>query len=283
EENLPEHPNFTFYECDLVEQKQKLLKIMKKEKPSIVYHYAAINGTKFFYDIPYKLISNNIDITKNVLEGCKLIPLKKIIYASSSEIYGTPKTIPTSEKELISLNLFADRDSYATSKAVGEFYVRLFAEKHNKDYLIFRIFNTYGPRMDTSATGQVIPEFVRKITKDDVFTIIGNGKFTRSFCYVDDHVRLVIKLAETQSNDIFNVGDDDEITINKLAETMHKILNRKFKPKYLPARPYDHPRRCPDISKMINVINDKPKISLEEGLERTIKGLGHCYNKRDRR
>jgi nucleoside-diphosphate-sugar epimerase len=275
EENLPNHNNFSFFELDLVNQKDELKKIVNKEKPEIVIHYAAINGTKYFYDIPYQVIDNNIRMTQNLLEACKLSSIKKIVYSSSSEIYGEPLKIPTPETHPILLNIFTNRDSYASSKAICDFYVKLFAEKNKKDYLIFRIFNTYGPNMDTSEYGQVIPELIEKMYSKQKFTIIGDGSQTRSFCYVSDHTRLARKLIENASNEIVNLGNDKEIKIFDLARMMHVIDNIEFKPIYLPGREYDHKRRRPDITKMKNLINDYPKISLEKGLKLTIKEFKH--------
>jgi len=206
-----------------------------------------------------------------VLNACKNSSVKKIIYASSSETYGEPMQVPTPETHPILLNVHTDRDSYASSKAICDFYVKLFAKENNLDFLILRIFNTYGPHMDTSEYGQVVPEFIKKMYNDDQFTIIGNGEHTRSFCYVDDHTRLVRKLVENVSNEIVNVGNDKETKIVDLAKITHKIGNKEFKPKYLPGREYDHKRRCPDISKLKKLINDSPKITLEEGVKRTLE------------
>jgi nucleoside-diphosphate-sugar epimerase len=270
-EYLPKHKNFTFYKLDLVEEFNKLKEIIKKEKPEFLFHYAAINGTKYFYDIPYKVINDNIRMTQNVLDASKKSTIKKIIYASSSETYGEPLQIPTPETHPILLNIHTDRDSYASSKAICDFYVKLFAEQNNIDYLILRIFNTYGPHMDTSEYGQVVPEFIKKMFKDKQFTIIGDGQQTRSFCYIEDHTRMIKKLAEKISNEIVNIGNDKETKIIDLAKTIHKIENKNFNPIYLQEREYDHKRRCPDISKLKKLINDNPKITLEEGLRKTIK------------
>ncbi len=267
---LPENKNFRFYEIDLVKEFDKFSKIVEKEKPKFMFHYAAINGTKYFYDIPYKVLNDNIKITQNVLNACINSTVEKIIYASSSEIYGEPLKIPIPETHPILLNVHTDRDSYASSKAISEFYIKLFSKENNIDFLILRIFNTYGSHMDTSEYGQVIPEFINKMSKDKEFTIIGDGKQTRSFCYITDHTRLVRKLTENISNEIINVGNDVEIKIIELAEMIHRIENKEFKPKFLPGREYDHLRRCPDISKLKKLIDDFPKISLEEGLKRTI-------------
>jgi len=269
-EYLPEHKNFTFYEIDLVKEPKKFSELVKNEKPEILIHYAAINGTKYFYDIPYQVINDNVIMTQNVLNACIKSSVKKIIYASSSETYGEPETIPTPETHPILLNIHTDRDSYASSKAINDFYVKLFAKEHNIDFLILRIFNTYGPHMDTSEYGQVVPEFIHKMFESDQFTIIGNGSHTRSFCYVDDHTRLVRKLIESVSNEIVNVGNNKETTIDNLAKTMHILEDKEFNPKYLSGREYDHKRRQPDISKLKRLIDDYPKITLEEGLKKTI-------------
>ena len=147
----------------------------------MIFHYAAINGTKYFYDIPYQVIDNNIRMTQNVLSACEKTSVNKIIYASSSEVYGEPLYIPTPESHPILLNVHTVRDSYASSKAICEFYVKLLSIKNKIEYLILRIFNTYGPNMDTSEYGQVIPEFIDKMFDNKKFSIIGDGKHTRSF------------------------------------------------------------------------------------------------------
>ena len=125
-EYLPKHNNFKFYKLDLVMEKELFKEIVDKHKPELVFHYAAINGTKYFYDIPYQVIDSNIRMTQNVLESCKNSSVKKIIYASSSEVYGEPIEIPTPETHPILLNINTDRDSYASSKAICDFYVKHF-------------------------------------------------------------------------------------------------------------------------------------------------------------
>jgi len=270
-EYLPDHKNFKFTKIDLARQPDKIKELVEKEQPDIVFHYAAINGTKHFYDIPFQVTNDNVLMTQNVLNACKHSTVEKIIYASSSETYGEPQQVPTPETHPILLNIHTDRDSYASSKAICDFYTKLFAKEFKIKYLILRIFNTYGPHMDTSEYGQVIPEFIKKMFKDKQFTIIGDGKHTRSFCYVTDHTRLARKLAEKVSNEIVNVGNDEETEINDLAKTMHELENKTFEPKYLPGREYDHKRRQPDITKLKKLINDYPKISLKEGLQKTIE------------
>jgi len=263
--NLPIDGEFKFVNVDLCTEIKKLKEVIHDFSPDIVFHYAAINGTKYFYDIPDKVFNDNIDMTKNLLE-CIPSTVKKIIYASSSEVYGDNPKIPTKEDEKITLNIFEKRDSYASSKAFGEFYIKTYCETNNLDYLILRPFNTYGTRMDRSDYGQVIPEFYRKIINDTTFKIIGDGRNTRSFCHVKDHKKLAVLLAEKIKNDIVNIGFDHEIDINQLAEIMHKIFKREFNPTYLPARSYDTKRRKPDISKIKNLIPDYKYTDIEKGI-----------------
>ena len=264
-ENLPVHPNFKFYEVDLVNDYAG--DIIFDEKPDVLFHYAAINGTEYFYDIPTKVFNDNIEITKNILNGIKDSSIKKVIYTSTSEVYGDNPPLPTPESHMIQLNVFSDRDSYASSKAIGEFYVKYYCQEYGINYLILRPFNTYGPRMDNTKYGQVVPEFFRKLD-DEQFTIIGDGTPTRSFCHVDDHKRLAVMLSEEVSDNVVNIGNDEEITILDLAKKVHKVGGKEFNPSFLPPRDYDTKRRQPDISKIKELFEDYKFISIDEGLKK---------------
>ena len=178
-------------------------------------------------------------MTQNLLNATINTTVNKIVYASSSEVYGHNPIIPTPETEFIILNAIATRDSYASSKAIGEFYVMNFCKENNIDFLIIRPFNTYGPRMDNTEYGQVIPEFIKKIKNDKNFVIIGSGKQTRSFCYVEDHCKTVVELCSLAQNEIFNIGAGTEISINFLAKTIHRLMHRDYKPTYPPDRDWE--------------------------------------------
>lgn len=266
EENLPSHPNFTFFEVDLT-KKDCIKELIYAYNPDILFHYAAINGTEYFYDIPTKVFNDNIEITKNVLTDIKGSSVKKVIYTSTSEVYGDNPPLPTPESHMIQLNIFTDRDSYASSKAIGEFYVKYYCQEYNVDYLILRPFNTYGPRMDNTKYGQVVPEFFRKLDEKE-FTIIGDGSQTRSFCHVNDHKKLSVMLSEAVEckNDIVNIGNDEQITILELAEKVHNVNGYKFNPSFLPPRDYDTQRRQPSITKIKRLFTDYKFITIEDGL-----------------
>lgn len=273
EENLPEHKNFKFVECDLLQSAPGWgvkLEIYNAQ-PDMVIHYGAINGTRYFYDIPHKVCNDNIIMTQNVLEGCKQVDsVRKIVYASSSEIYGPAPKVPTEETEEMILYPQADRDSYASSKGIGEFLVRLWAKENDRNYLIVRPFNTYGPRMATGGYGQVIPEFIERIKSDEDFYLFGDGKQTRSFCYVKDHTKIVTELLETAHNEILNIGYDEEITIKELAEVVHEVVGKEFSVKYKDAWPNDTKWRKPSLDKLFQFTSHRDYVSLRDGIKAMI-------------
>ena len=272
-ENLPEHKNFEFVECDLLESTPA--RGIKLEiytwQPDVVVHYGAINGTRYFYDIPHKVCNDNIIMTQNVLDACKWYPnVKKIVYASSSEIYGPAPKVPTEETEEMILFPQADRDSYASSKGIGEFLVRLWCKQNDRKYLIVRPFNTYGPRMATGGYGQVIPEFIERIQSDEDFYLFGDGKQTRSFCYVKDHTKIVTELLETADNEILNIGYDEEIAIKDLAEVVHEVVGKEFSVKYKDAWPNDTKWRKPSLKKLFEFTSHRDYVSLRDGIKAMI-------------
>jgi len=266
--NLPIHDNFRFYELDLRNLSQTKI-IMGIENPETVVHYAAINGTKYFYDIPYKVCNDNILLTQNILESCGE-SVTKVVYASSSEVYGPEPNIPTKETEYIILDSLSDRDSYASSKAIGEYLVRLWAKENQKNYLIVRPFNTYGPRMATNGYGQVIPEFIERIKSGEQFYLFGDGKQTRSFCYVTNHTDMMCYLIENVDDKILNIGFDEEITISELSKIIHEIMNIEFNVIYKEAWKNDTKWRKPDLDELKKHTNYNNFISIKEGIKKML-------------
>jgi len=267
--HLTKNPRFKFYKMDLTRKSiKKLLNGVET-----VYHYAAINGTKYFYDRPLDVLKTNVEGTINVLKSVATSKINKFVFASSSEVYGEPYRFPTPESHPILIpDVNNPRHSYSVSKVTGELYTLWYAKTCGFKYLILRIFNTYGPRMDTSEYGQVVPEFIRKLHEPQ-FTIIGDGKQTRSFCYIDDLIEMTVRAVRKVDNDILNLGNDKETEILELAKILHKLVNKKFKFKMLPPRKGDPQRRVPDITKAKKLLKYKPKITLESGLKRMLKEL----------
>lgn len=264
-ENLPKHPNFSFQKCDLLNL-SSLCEIVKTGDFDVVIHYAAINGTRYFYDIPYKVCNDNITMTQNLLAACEGTDIQRVVYASSSEVYGPTPIVPTSEEQPIILHAMSDRDSYASSKAMGEFLVRLWSRQNEKDFLIVRPFNTYGSRMATNGYGQVIPEFIERVYQDGQFYLYGDGKQTRSFCHVQDHCEIVVRLINLSAEGVYNIGFDEETTILDLARLIHNLSDKKFSVKFKPAWGNDTKWRKPDLEKLNETIGDWNYTLLEDGI-----------------
>lgn len=251
------------------------------EKPEYIFHYAAINGTQYFYDIPATVLEVNTSATYHLTLALrkvkKIVPdyQCKIIYASSSEVYGEPFSLPTSEKDITYANIEHVRDSYAIAKLSGEFYIKLIAEELGLGYLILRLFNVYGPRMVGTKYGQVIPEFIQRISDGEYpLTIYGNGMHKRSFCYVTDNVDITTRLAFSEStNGIYNVGNNNEIAILDLAKIIMRKMGMEPKFEFLPERIGDHKRRCPNTEKIHKVLGEYKYIKLEDGIDEILKEL----------
>ena len=267
---------FEFHRLDLTDRDaaRSLNELLRSRSVTVVFHYAAINGTQHFYDHPKLVLDWNTRITVAVMESLEGSPVERIVYASSAEVYGEPDIIPTPESHPVKLNTMADRDSYAVSKAIGDFYTRLFAQELGIGYVILRIFNAYGERMVNTKYGQVIPEFIRKCSEEAEFEIIGDGSHTRSFCYVRDAVERMVALGEKGDRPIYNVGNDEELSILKLAKLVHELMGRPFRPVFLPERSDEHRRRCPDIGLMRATLGNLRVTPLDDGLRRTIAYYG---------
>lgn len=268
---IGEHFSIEKVDLSLRENVAQLNELILKNNIDVIYHLAAINGTQYFYEKPMFVLDQNIKITQNLLSAISDTKVKYLIYTSSSEVYGDPLVIPTDEKQPILLHTLADRDSYAASKAMGEFYCRLFGKQHHLAFLNLRVFNMYGERMVDTRYSQVIPEFIHRMLYESKFTILGNGKHTRSFCYIRDAVLAMRELMEKTITGTVNLGNDHEINILELAELMHQLEQQPLHPIFLAERPDDHKRRCPDISQLKSILPQFKLTSLKSGLEKTIK------------
>ena len=268
-------------EYDLVsgEAQERIKSIILEYEPIYVLHYAAINGTQYFYDIPEKVAEVNSIATYNLLRGLekaiefnkKLKPL--LVFASTSETYGEPFHVPTVESDLTYARIEQDRDSYAIAKLMSEFYIKLYSKKLGLDYIIFRIFNVYGPRMIGTKYGQVIPEFIQRLREGEYpLTILGDGQHTRSFAYIDDHVELTyLALTRAKRNEVYNLGNPTETSIIELAELVMNKMGKIPKFKFLPERSGDHKRRVPQIDKLIDQVGSFSFVDLGEGIQRMLR------------
>jgi nucleoside-diphosphate-sugar epimerase len=272
--SLLELDNVTYINCDLTNPNDfdKL-----DTNYDYVYHLAAINGTKNFYEMPQKVLRVNVLSSINLLDWYIQTKCKKILFTSSSETYaGTMRTsgfsIPTPEDVPLCVDdILNPRWSYGGSKIIGELLFLNYSRMNNFDMSIIRYHNIYGGRMGYD---HVIPEFiVRLLKKEDPFKIFGSEE-TRAFCYIDDAIKatqLVMENANT-NHEIINIGNDtEEISIMELAEKLYCITNNYPNLELMPAPLGSVQRRCPDLTKIKKLTGYEPMIDLNDGLKRTFE------------
>jgi len=230
-----------------------------------VFHFAAVVGVKRTLEQPIDVL-NDIEGIKNILSLSKNSGVKRVFYASSSEVYGEPFEIPQNENTT-PLN---SRLPYAIVKNVGEAFFKAYKKEYDLDYTIFRFFNTYGPNQSNDF---VIPRFVKLALKNQPIPIYGKGDQTRSFCFIDDNIDTCVKTLENDLhiNDVLNIGNDEEISILEVAKKVINITHSDSEIIHLPAlKEGDMKRRCPDLTKMKAML-DRDLVTLDQGLEVMMK------------
>ena len=262
----PKIPSINFIKID-IENPQEIINSTKGI--DLVIHLAAALGVIETEKNPVKTLDINSIGTKNVLEACKTNNIKKIIFSSSSEIYGEPEHIPIKETDRIT-----PITTYGISKLMAEEYIKSYSRAYGINYTIFRLFNVYG---EEQANRWVVPEFVRKIVNNEQVTIHGDGNQMRAFCHVSD-IANAFSYALTKGDDqIFNIGNNLEpISIKKLANKIILLSKSKSQIKFISFDDSLRNRkeiinRAPDISKAIEMLEYKPEVTLDDGLTRVIK------------
>lgn len=256
--------NYRFIKADVNDFKE-ISTIMLSMSFDYVFHYAAVVGVKRTLDNP-KMVLNDIEGIKNVLDLSKNTSVKRVFFSSSSEVYGEPVEIPQFE-DTTPLN---SRLPYAIVKNIGEAFCRAYQQEYNLDYTIFRFFNTYGPRQSTDF---VVSKFINQALRNEPITIYGDGQQTRTFCYIDDNLEAVENILNKGyfRNQVINIGSDVEYSILDLSKKIISFLDSKSSIIHLqPLKEGDMARRKPDISKMRQVLG-RDLTSLEDGIKQTIK------------
>ncbi len=234
-----------------------------------ILNFASPASPKFFIKYPLETLFSGSFGTKNLIE-LAIEKNAKILVASTSEIYGDPLEHPQKESYYGNVNTTGPRSVYDESKRFQETLVYSYYKKNNLDISIARIFNTYGPRMDI-LDGRVVPNFIINSLNSNELHIYGDGKQTRSFCYIDDMVDGLYKLLLSNTTMPINLGNPDEITIEKLADEIIDLSGKKINKKYFPIGQNDPKRRKPDISMAIDKLNWKPQISRKIGIKKTFE------------
>jgi nucleoside-diphosphate-sugar epimerase len=263
-QNLPTSDRCRFIKAD-VNDFNDIASIFQTFGFDYVYHYAAVVGVKRTLDNPV-LVLNDLQGIRNVLTLCKNTGVKRVFYASSSEVYGEPVHLPQHE-HTTPLN---SRLPYAIVKNAGESFCRSYFQEYQLEYTIFRFFNTYGAKQSPDF---VVSRFIEAALKNKPITIYGDGGQTRTFCYIDDNLEATVNclLDNKCIDDVVNIGNDHEISVLELARTIKSITRSKSEIIHLPPLPEgDMTRRQPDIGKMQNLLN-RPFTSLEDGLQRILE------------
>jgi len=273
--HLEDNPNFD-YVIDTILDDRVVGDMMKSA--DVVFHLAAAVGVAYIIDNPLKSLETNIKGTEIVLQKANN-GKKMVVLFSTSEIYGKANSQPCGEEDDRVLGTTTiTRWGYSSSKAIDEFLALAYHREKKLPIRIVRCFNTCGPRQ-TGQYGMVIPRFVKRALLDHPITVHGDGKQTRCFCDVSDAVRGVLGLVDepAANGEVFNLGSDEETTIDELALMVKELTSSKSTIEHIPyERAYeegfeDMRRRVPDLTKIREAIGYEPRVSLSELLARVVE------------
>ncbi len=260
----PAKENWRFVKCN-VNNYRDIAEVMLANHFEYVFHYAAFVGVKHTQAFPIKVMSDIRGI-ENILGLSKNMGVKRVFFASSSEVYGEPVDLPQNE-ETTPLN---SRIPYAVVKNVGEAYLKSYKKEYDLNYTIFRFFNTYGPKQSVDF---VMSRFIALALKNKPITIYGDGLQSRTFCFIDDNVEATARVFydDNYINDVINIGSDIETNILDLARIVIDLTGSSSNLKFMPPLPEgDMKRRFPDISKMKKLLN-RDLISIEAGIKKILE------------
>ncbi len=270
------HHNVTFIYGDIC--KEEVVNKIKETCRSLheIYHLAGIASPPFYKQFPLDTLDVGYIGTKNMLELCRHYGEScKIMYSSTSEVYGDALEHPQKESYRGNVNVYGERACYDESKRIGETLVYTYQRLYGVNARIIRIFNTYGPFMSI-CDGRIVTEIMRAVLLGKPLTIHGNGLQTRSLTYVDDTISMMLRVMQSDYSGPVNVGSDDEITINELVARACKMYKYHFKRepniKILHNEiDIDDPKiRRPCLNLNKQVVGHKSKVSLDDGLLKTL-------------
>lgn len=247
------------------------------EELDYVLHFASAASPVAYQQNPINTLKAGSIGTINTL-GLAKVKKSKYLLASTSEVYGDPEISPQNETYWGNVNPNGERSMYDEAKRFAEAATATYARTYNIETKIVRIFNTYGPRMQLN-DGRVVTNFITQALKGEDITIYGDGNQTRSFSYVDDTVNGIIALMNSNFNEVFNIGNPNEITVKQLATEIIKLTNSNSKIIYKNLPKDDPKQRQPDISKAKEKLDWKPEIDLETGLKKTILWINSELNR----
>ncbi len=261
-----------FYKVDICSS--RVAEIFKKEKPEVVFHFAAhINARESVKD-PIGDAQTNILGSLNILENCRVYKISKIIFASTGgEIYGDAKIIPTSETHILS-----PISPYGVGKLAVEKYLEAYFRMFKIPYTALRYGNVYGPRQNPYGEAGVIAIFINKMLKNEQPLIHGDGKQTKDYIFIDDVIDATFLSFKKGLKGVLNIGTTREVSVLDIFYKIKKLINSKTKPKHIPPPSCNLKRVCLSTKKAKKCINWQPKYTLEEGLKKTVEWFKNEYN-----
>lgn len=265
-----DNPNFIFMNHDVQHH------IDIEMELDYVLHLASAASPKAYTEYPINTLKAGSSGTINTL-GLAKAKNAKYLLTSTSEVYGNPKVSPQSETYWGNVNPNGPRSMYDEAKRFSEAAVSSYNRIYNLNTRIVRLFNTYGPKMKID-DGRVVTNFIFQALNGKDITIYGNGDQTRSFCYIEDTLSGIIKAMDSESSEVFNIGNPNEITVKKLAEIIIELTNSNSSLKFLELPEDDPMQRKPDISKAKEFLKWSPTTPLEEGLIKTIDWVKNSIN-----
>src|SRR6059036_3196547 len=262
-DHLKSHPKFQLIIHDVAT-------FMEVEGPlDGVFHFASPASPVDYLELPIQTLKVG-SLGSHKALGLAKAKGARFLLASTSEVYGDPEVSPQNEEYWGHVNPIGPRGVYDEAKRFAEAMTMAYHRYHNLDTRIVRIFNTYGPRMRPH-DGRVVSNFIVQALRGEPLTVYGDGSQTRSFCYVDDLVEGIVRLFERGSPEPTNVGNPHEFTVRQLAQRVLALTGSKSQIVERPL-PVDDPRvRQPDITRARKTLGWEPKVSLDEGLRRTIE------------
>lgn len=231
-----------------------------------IFHLAAMSSVPLSVENPTECCDINVNATVKLLKSAADNNVKKIVFSSSSSVYGENRNMPLKETEPP-----MPTSPYAASKASCEFYLRSFYDSYGLRYTSLRYFNVFGPKQDkNSQYAAVIPNFISALLEGEQPVIYGDGEQTRDFVYIGDVVRANIAAAKSDYNGIINVASGKKLTINNLYSIVKNTLGSDLEPKYLPERPGDIKHSLADISNLDKIDMEVDSTNFENHLEETV-------------
>jgi len=264
-EHLLSSPRFALLELDLIQGAPDV-------EAERIYHLASPASPPGYTRFPLETMRVNSEGTRHLL-ALAASTGSRFLYASTSEVYGDPLEHPQRETYRGNVSSTGPRSMYDEAKRFGEAMTMAYRSRHSLDVRIARIFNTYGPRSDPD-DGRVVPNFIVQALTGQPITIYGDGKQTRSLCFVSDLVGGLVRLMESDdaSGEVINLGNPVEHSVSEYAGIVRKLARSSSEVVFTPYAVGDDPqRRCPDITKACDLLGWTPSIGLDEGLLQTIE------------